>query len=100
MADLLNGVKNRLILPMLLGSCLMVSGLQAAPVAVTSYVQQPDGVLFTMATGQMSLKACSGSIIRRSTPPSPFFQPGKASWYPDTFPTVPSLDHGHEATNG
>lgn len=98
MTGSLKGIRKQGILSALLGGCLLATGLFAAPVAVTSYVKQSDGVLFTMATGQMKLKACTGSIIRVIYTPSASFSARKSLMVSDTFPVAPAWTLDSTAT--
>jgi len=90
MGDSVKEIKKRGILSALLGGYLLATGLFAAPVAVQSYVPQTDGVLFTMATGQMRLKACTGSIIRVIYSPTASFSTRAGLMVSDTFPVTPA----------
>jgi ABC-type branched-subunit amino acid transport system permease subunit len=38
--------------------------LRASPIAVQSFVKNPDGVTLTMSPGKMKLTVCSDSIVR------------------------------------
>ena len=66
-------------------------GIFAASIPVLSYTQQSDGVLFTMATGSMKVKACAGNIIRVRWTPTTAFSTRKSLMAIDTFPTPASF---------
>ena len=89
MAISLKGIREHTILSLLFGCSFLTAGLFAAPVAVQSYVKQTDGVLFTMATGKMKLKACAGSIIRVIYTPSASFSIRQSLIVADSFSSAP-----------
>lgn len=64
----------------------------AGPIPVTSCTPQADGVLFTMQTGKMKLKACTDNIVRVTYTPAASFSKRPSLMIADTFATPPSWD--------
>jgi alpha-D-xyloside xylohydrolase len=80
----------RIIPSLICGICLLTIDAFPAAVPVQSFVQQSDGVLFTMTTGKMKLKACTKSIIRVTYTPSGTFSSRQSLIVADSFPTPPA----------
>ena len=68
-------------------ACLFWALATAGPIPVTSFTVQADGLLFTMQTGKMKLKACTDNIVRVTYTPADSFSTRPSLMVADTFAT-------------